>query len=544
MTISNPRQLGLGLAAALMAILVSCGFNVERAADICAEIEALPTTELTAQQRRVVTETTGAIQIVHGSGTAELDSGKYLKVEERADIPGYANRATVFLNGWRVSYKGDDDQHVRAFGTMIGKIRPEGRQLVWNAVGLLRDDDAHEGYEWTYHYTMIAWNDAALNVFVNHDDVDKFCNADTLGSDNFYFAQNSGTTTALSTFSSFVVSPEFPPVGTVAVLPRGFGFVWNGDDHHMLQVGYNLDHGNSLIESGKKYHKAVGLKNPLGSTASLVDSRFVTWDTQSIIKDDDQRRGYMFGEMVSACGGGDVGVIQPPFAILPIENTGFSEPCVVEEGATESHQVTVQGIEYDYAIPMLTGWELGYGKAGKGCGDEHIKEMGIWIEDWDWVRNPANLRGTLNYEVSSVFRDKNSEPGRFHREKVSILVFRPTAPGVAPIKRLPDLVPFSPSGVGAEAFCRLEENRKLLRVSVKNFGPGDAGPSKTTVHYGSVRSAQNTPAIPAGGVVDLLFKVPATCFDPDCEFRILVDSDHQIDETNEGNNAASGSCAG
>ena len=43
----------------------------------------------------------------------------------------------------------------------------------------VRDDGGDEGYTWTYYYTVIAWNDAAINLLVNHDDADNFCKAGT-----------------------------------------------------------------------------------------------------------------------------------------------------------------------------------------------------------------------------------------------------------------------------------------------------------------------------------------------------------------------------
>ena len=47
---------------------------------------------------------------------------------------------------------------------------------------------------------------------------------------------------------------------------------------------------------------------------------------------------------------------------------------------------------------------------------------------------------------------------------------------------------------------------------------------------------------PAGGSVNLSFPIPGACFDPECSFRIVVDSGHQVVESNEGNNTASGTC--
>jgi hypothetical protein len=54
-----------------------------------------------------------------------------------------------------------------------------------------------------------------------------------------------------------------------------------------------------------------------------------------------------------------------------------------------------------------------------------------------------------------------------------------------------------------------------------------------------------TPAIPAGGSVDLSpLSIPGACFNPDCDFKITVDSNGQVNESNEGNNTVSGNCLG
>ena len=103
-------------------------------------------------------------------------------------------------------------------------------------------------------------------------------------------------------------------------------------------------------------------------------------------------------------------------------------------------------------------------------------------------------------------------------------------------------MPFSPSGSSEAAFCRIEQGGTRLRVSVKNQGNANAGISKTTIVFSNTSSTLDTPAIPAGGSVDLLFNVPIGCSSLNCSFRITVDSVNQVDESNEGNNSASGSC--
>lgn len=103
----------------------------------------------------------------------------------------------------------------------------------------------------------------------------------------------------------------------------------------------------------------------------------------------------------------------------------------------------------------------------------------------------------------------------------------------------PDLVPV-PDAAGQ--WCRLRDGK--LIVTVKNQGCGDAGPSTTRVDFSSGSASQPTPALPAGGSVDLLFPIPPGCFQPNCGFKITVDSNGQVDESNEANNTQTGVCLG
>lgn len=109
---------------------------------------------------------------------------------------------------------------------------------------------------------------------------------------------------------------------------------------------------------------------------------------------------------------------------------------------------------------------------------------------------------------------------------------------------LPDLVPVPDPRPGV-GFCKRDTQGRLV-VTVKNQGNADAPASTTTVDYSPGGSFQlPTPAIPAGGSVDLPpLNIPGVCFDPDCDFRITVDSANQATESNEGNNSAAGRCIG
>lgn len=105
---------------------------------------------------------------------------------------------------------------------------------------------------------------------------------------------------------------------------------------------------------------------------------------------------------------------------------------------------------------------------------------------------------------------------------------------------LPDLVPV-PNENGS--FCKGQA--PVLVVTVKNQGTAAAGPSTTKVDFGQYGSiTMPTPILGPGISVDLNFQMPHGCHDPDCEFRITVDADNDVAESDEGNNTASDICIG
>jgi len=109
---------------------------------------------------------------------------------------------------------------------------------------------------------------------------------------------------------------------------------------------------------------------------------------------------------------------------------------------------------------------------------------------------------------------------------------------------LPDLLPVPDPRPGI-GFCKLDDQGRLV-VTVKNQGDADAAASTTVVEFFPGGSfSLPTPPIPAGGSVDLPpLDVPAACYNPDCNFRITVDANNEIEEADKSNNSASGSCLG
>jgi CARDB protein len=84
-----------------------------------------------------------------------------------------------------------------------------------------------------------------------------------------------------------------------------------------------------------------------------------------------------------------------------------------------------------------------------------------------------------------------------------------------------------------------------LIVTIRNQGDADAPASTTRVRFSpGGPTSLSTPAIPAGGSVDLPFLIPTNCFNNDCGFRITVDFSKGINEANEGNNEVDDLCLG
>jgi hypothetical protein len=99
----------------------------------------------------------------------------------------------------------------------------------------------------------------------------------------------------------------------------------------------------------------------------------------------------------------------------------------------------------------------------------------------------------------------------------------------------PDLVALPAAG-----FCRDQG----VVVTLRNQGPSDSDSSATTITFagaGSVLVA--TPSIEGGRIATLPpVAIPAACFAPNCFFQVIVDSNDDIEESDESNNTAEVTC--
>ena len=94
-------------------------------------------------------------------------------------------------------------------------------------------------------------------------------------------------------------------------------------------------------------------------------------------------------------------------------------------------EILIEKLPYTYAIPILTGWEIGYTPPGEG--DQHVKEFGIFMDRIHYERLPGAATGSLRYTISAVLSDKDAFPDNYFSHKVSILGLKPTGIAAPPV---------------------------------------------------------------------------------------------------------------
>ena len=457
-------------------------------------------------------------------GAAHADAGLVL--------PDYATAATVLLSGWYFQYQ-DGDHHIFRIGSEITNIRKEGNILTWDGVGGMFDDNFDDRFKWCYYTNVIAWNQSLVDAVVDQDD-DRDENGILAPDEN-------AEASAIVRLSSYIHNPAFASKRKVMALPRGFFFTFSprfgpfisDTDHHLLQLAYNLDHSEPFIESDKTYGE---LPPPvLPTPSSRIGDGFVSWESFGVLKDNSFKRRFVYNELVSGFAGNDVDIIQPPFSFPPRGEP--SGGCITSTGGLRTTEHVIENVPFEHAIPVLTGWDLSF-----ACGDEHVKEIGIWLSDMQYTRGSGTTGGTLRYKVSSVLRNEEL-PGFIVRHSVSVLGLPPL---VSPVTQpAPDLtiveIPGGPS------FCKREGQK--LTVRIKNEGTAAAPASLVRVEFaGGVVASANAPPIQPGQFADLIIEVPANCPSSagatDCTFRICVDPNNQINELRKDNNCSNGRCVG
>lgn len=392
--------------------------------------ESIPLSPVVDSAEQKIFEEPGNIVIHHGFACAESDEPdkqKVLRVEQSRTIATTMDRATIFLNGWQFKYL-NGDHKVLGLGTGIFNIRREGNVLKWHAFGSIGDDNFDDPYRWCYRYTLVAWNRSVYAAGPDHRDTHAFQGENAAHSKSDFAGLEIAERweTALSFHPNYIATTAtgyYLPTNA-AILPRGFGFIWwPGDklvDHNLLQLAYNLDYNEQFIADGKRYVGDRVFDVGGTDTVDQVATTRYSWETKTIFKDNDLKRDYITGEIVSVVAGPGVRVVQPPFTIVPVEDKSNCIPAAGSTPASESR--TSNHVSFDVAVPVLTGWDLAY-----PCNDQHVEEIGTWIEGFKYTGPTRSTGGVLEHTLRSVLHDKDKGDGHRFRHRVSILGFNRTA---------------------------------------------------------------------------------------------------------------------
>jgi len=398
-----------GLMTALAAMVMACTFTacvfvppdpagVDTPEGINELLNMAPVRSLEEADRWTVYEVPGKVSVQHGfgclsQGIAVTEDYVGFRIQDSATVRRtVADAGTIILNGWDLRYTTDDDHHVAGLGTVIFNVTEtltaDAFTLQWDAGGVLSDKNGDDAYKWCYRYTLVFWNRGAFDAVVPaQDDV-----ATT-------FVEHD---TALVDLPGHFPTPPYP--GPHAVVPRGFAqsYYENSEevfDHEVFQVGFDL-----------------------GPDTPVIVGNEITWTSQTVLKDKSPVDDYLAAEFVTVLSGQSVELWQPPTVQRLIDETWVDDSNDLNLSPEEPYvscpypeqylvHYKVEQVPFDYAVPVLTGWDLSY-----ECSEHHVMRIGVYIVEFDYDATT----GTLHYTVFSTLRD-DSDHGHDARYQVGIL---------------------------------------------------------------------------------------------------------------------------
>jgi hypothetical protein len=302
------------------------------------------------------------------------------------------DQATVFLAGWRLKFLNGDHPVARVH-VSVRDVQLARDVLTWRVEGSLADDNGDDPYELCVLLTVLAWSSRAVDLHVSDGD----------GTPNHDHVDSVGSGGYVSTDRHGGVLGRFR---TKVLVPRGFrAELLDGEETAVLQI-------------------ASILKNEQGPRSG-------PWQRSAfVLANDDAARipPFSFDHWVSALGGDDADWIEPSFRLSfpdDIDNcfgvvgyTSSGQP--IFAGSVEHTDYEVSDLPFEFAVPVLTSWDLYY-----ACdGDQYVLETGISVHDAAYTFDEATQRGTLRYTVTSILRDDDDRPAHFSTDAVGILGLR------------------------------------------------------------------------------------------------------------------------
>ena len=346
---------------------------------------------------KTVFEDQGKFILLEGKKCMQRDNGaEPVTLLQWIEMPDYVDSGTVVLNGWDLRYLNQDREinSMRADITHSKLVKNTGSTvLVFEAKGTLEDQNRKDAFEFCVFYTALGYHSTAIDATIeeDHNGIES----------SIVQTENKG---AVATLENTGHKGMLRKYDAVAIIPRGFDFQYTdtfecewrlwpcqwGDrvDYRLLQVAYNLSQASAAPSLGGTPH----------------------WVTQTIFKDNNTHT-HRIKTRAAQIRGRSVKLHGDFLALNP--RTGKTDTCRKStDGVVRTQTVRINELPYDYAIPMLTGWEL-----VNECEHQRVQRVGIWIHD---IRFDPQA-GYLEYKVSSILRDQDGAPSFNSAHRITVL---------------------------------------------------------------------------------------------------------------------------
>jgi|GEM_PF-2901183 len=346
---------------------------------------------------KTVFEDEGRFILIEGSQCIQRDNGaETATILQWVEMPSYVDSGTVVLNGWDLRYLHSDREvnSMRADITHSKLVKNAGSALLMFEVqGKLDDQNRNDAYEFCVFYTGFGYRSVWFDATIESD----YSGLEVATLQN----KHQG---AVATLENTGYKGTLKGNDAIAIIPRGFDFQFDdtfecelrfppckwGDraDYRLLQAAYSLSQtGTSLNQDGSPH-----------------------WATQTIFKDNNTRT-HRIKTRTALIRGSSV-KLRPDFLALN-PRAGKTNTCRKNtDGVVRTQTFRINDLPYNYAIPMLTGWDLSY-----ECENQRVQRAGIWIHDIRFDPNSSSME----YKVSSILRDQDGAPSFNAAHRITVL---------------------------------------------------------------------------------------------------------------------------
>ncbi len=395
------RSLHITLALLTLLLLSACASKApDRKALVAAGNAAAPTPfeQLTFKaEGKTVFEDHGKFIMLEGSKCMQRDNGmEPAVITQWLEMPGYVDSGTVVLNGWDLRYLKQDREvnSLRAEITRSKLVKNTGSTfLVFEAQGKLEDQNRNDAFEFCVFFTAFGYRSVEVDAVIDED---------YAGMEAAMLQDKKQG--AVATLENSGHKGTVRRYDALAIIPRGFDFQfadsfecewrwspckWSDRvDYPLLQMAYNLSQ----------------------TSATPNQSGSPNWATQTIFKDNDIRT-HRIKTRAALIHGRSIKVRADFLALNP--RSGKADTCRKSvDGVIRTQTIQIDELPFDYAIPMLTGWDLTH-----ECEQQKLQRAGIWIHDIRF--DPRSHR--LEYKVSSILRDQDGAPSFNSAHRVTVL---------------------------------------------------------------------------------------------------------------------------